>query len=179
SASSGCGVTTRTGVICSISRPLLSVSTRISSHKGKGPLTLTLSRWEGAPLNWRPSAVADAGRGNSCNDIASPRCCSLRRKSLLQRCRRLSDGQFALIEHCRHAEKAVNHAVVTTIGRRYTGFLKALGIGSALIAQRITLGRNHQRWRQAAEIPGHQGSSIRISSVRSILEIVIPVPLHA
>src|SRR5262249_20639329 len=28
SASSGCGVTTRTGVICSISNPLLSVSTR-------------------------------------------------------------------------------------------------------------------------------------------------------
>src|SRR5262245_47871104 len=179
SASSGCGVTTRTGFICSIRSLLLSVSTRVSSHKGKGPLTLTLSRWEGPPLMRRPSADAVAGRGNSCNDIASPRCCRRRRKSFLQRCRRLSDGQFALIEHRRHAEKAVNHAVVTAIGRRYTGFLEALGIGSALIAQRITLGRNHQRWRQTTELPGHQRSSIGIIGVSSLLEIMIPVPLHA
>ena len=28
-------------------------------------LTLTLSQREGAPLNWRPSAVADAGNGGT------------------------------------------------------------------------------------------------------------------
>jgi hypothetical protein len=28
-----------------------------------GPLTLPLSQREGAPLNWRPSAVTDAGNG--------------------------------------------------------------------------------------------------------------------
>jgi hypothetical protein len=73
----------------------------------------------------------------------------------------------------------VDHAIVTAIRRRHTGFLEALGIGGTLIAQRITLGRNHQRWRQATDIPGHQGSSVRIMSVSSILKIMIPVPLHA
>src|SRR5262245_63158015 len=48
----------------SVSRHLTSPSSDSRGlSKNLGPLTPTLSRWEGAPLNWRPSADAVAGNG--------------------------------------------------------------------------------------------------------------------
>ena len=58
------------------------------------------------------------------------------------------------VKYSWHAKKAVNHAIITAIRRVYTGFLETLGIGCTLIAQWITLGRQHQRWRQTAEVAG-------------------------
>ena len=87
-------------------------------------------------------------------DAALPRCRGPGCQSFLQCCRCLSDGKFALIEHCWHAKKAMNHAIITAIRRVYTGFLRALCIGRTLIAQRITLGRQHQGRRQTAEVTG-------------------------
>ena len=75
-------------------------------------------------------------------------------EGLPQRGACLGDGLLALIEHGGHAKKAVDHPIIAGACGRHPRLLQALGIGFTFIAERIILGRNHQRRRQALEVFG-------------------------
>ena len=62
----------------------------------------------------------------------------------------LGHGLLPLVQDRSHPEEAVNHAIVEMICRRHARSLETLGKRFAFIAERITLGGDHQGRRRFA-----------------------------
>jgi len=78
------------------------------------------------------------------------RCIS--RQRLTQCCRRVFDRVTTSIHDPSQADEGVDHSFVAFEFDRDTSAPHLIGVGLALIAKRIALARDHERWREAAHI---------------------------
>ncbi len=78
----------------------------------------------------------------------------------------------------RSADEAVDQRIEFVVDGLHPGRGQAIGIGLALVAQRIEARRVDQRRRQAREVVGLERRGARIADVGLAVEIVAAEPFH-
>jgi hypothetical protein len=89
----------------------------------------------------------------------------------------LGEREIGLRHERRHADEAVDHALIARERHRHAGLGETRGVGLALGEQRIVLGRLDEGGRDAGEVGRAQRRGLGLRAVGAS-QVLLPVPLH-
>ena len=72
----------------------------------------------------------------------------------------------------------MHHAVVPADRRQHAGLLQSLAVGFPFVSERVVLGGDHQRGRQAAHVRRLEGRRVRVVPILGAGEVRLPHPHH-
>ena len=115
-----------------------------------------------------------AGEAGADDDRVDP----CRRQLAVDRsCDEVESGGAGRQEVAQHQE-AVHLALEALVLDAHAVLREPLRVCLALVAQRVVLGGEHHRGRQAGEAPGTQRRGVRARAHRPVGRVVVPEPLH-